>query len=139
VCTLAKKCLLSTPVFKSRLENPDSDEKDALFGSGTQITISIAALYFFLLLVISYCIVCFFKCHLKVVVVVNATRILCVICVFALQTDDWCVHSSLFNANFEVKKKNTRYNSCKTKEQPNSSNTPIYKVSVKERKVLVKK
>jgi hypothetical protein len=37
--TSAKKCLLSSSVFKPRPENSDSDEKDALFGLDTQITI----------------------------------------------------------------------------------------------------
>jgi hypothetical protein len=36
-----KKCLLSSPVFKAtpRPEISDADEKDALFGLDTQITI----------------------------------------------------------------------------------------------------
>jgi hypothetical protein len=28
--------------------------------------------------------------------------------IFTLQTDEWCVHNRLFNANFEVKFKKTR-------------------------------
>jgi hypothetical protein len=39
MCTSAKKCLLSSPVFKPRPENSDSNEKDTLFGLDTQITI----------------------------------------------------------------------------------------------------
>jgi hypothetical protein len=43
MCTSAKKCLLVLACFqasaKPRLENPNSDEKDALFGFDTQITI----------------------------------------------------------------------------------------------------
>jgi hypothetical protein len=45
--------------------------------------------------------------------IVNAPRItdqllksnltFCVVCVFTLQTDEWCVHNLLFNANFENK------------------------------------
>jgi hypothetical protein len=27
----------------------------------------------------------------------------CVVCVFTLQTDEWCVHNRLFNANFGEK------------------------------------
>jgi hypothetical protein len=27
----------------------------------------------------------------------------CVVCVFTLYTDEWCVHNRLFNANFEEK------------------------------------
>jgi hypothetical protein len=30
-----------------------------------------------------------------------------VVCVFTLQTEEWCVHSRLFNANFEDKFKET--------------------------------
>jgi hypothetical protein len=65
------------------------------------------------------------KYHLKVGVeesIVNAPRIttdhgfksnltFCVVCVFTLKTDEWCVHNQLFNAYFEAKfKKNTPYN-----------------------------
>jgi hypothetical protein len=42
MCTSATKCLLSSPVFKPRPENSDSDEKEALFGLGTQLTINYA-------------------------------------------------------------------------------------------------
>jgi hypothetical protein len=57
-----------------------------------------------------------FKFILKVGVeesIVNAPQItnqlfksnltFCVVCVFARQTDEWCVHNRLFNANFEDK------------------------------------
>jgi hypothetical protein len=63
--------------------------------------------------------VCFLKFHLKVGVeesIVNAPRIttdhgfksnltFCVVCVFTLETDEWCVHNQLFNAYFEAKLK----------------------------------
>jgi hypothetical protein len=43
MCTSAKKGLVVLAYFQAsaapRLENPDSDEKDALFGLDTQITI----------------------------------------------------------------------------------------------------
>jgi hypothetical protein len=45
--------------------------------------------------------------------IVNANQLFqsnltfCVVCVFTLQTDEWCVHNRLFNANFEVKFKKT--------------------------------
>jgi hypothetical protein len=32
---------------------------------------------------------------------------LCVVCVFTLQTDEWCVHNRLFNVYFEDKFKST--------------------------------
>jgi hypothetical protein len=32
----------------------------------------------------------------------------CVVCVFTLQTDEWCIHNSPFNVNFEEKLKGTR-------------------------------
>jgi hypothetical protein len=66
----------------------------------------------------SACIGCSFKFILKVGVeesIVNAPQIIidhgsiksnltfCVVCVFTLQTDEWCVHNRLFNANFEDK------------------------------------
>jgi hypothetical protein len=59
---------------------------------------------------------CSFKLILKVGVedsIVNTPRItitdqlfkynltFCVVCVFTVQTDEWCVHNRLFNANFE--------------------------------------
>jgi hypothetical protein len=47
--------------------------------------------------------------------IVNAPRVtdhlsksnltFCVVCVFNLQTDEWCVHNRLFNANLEEKLK----------------------------------
>jgi hypothetical protein len=37
----------------------------------------------------------------------KANLTFCVVCVFTLQADEWCVHNQLFNANFEVKLKNT--------------------------------
>ncbi|KAH0807435.1 hypothetical protein GEV33_015356 [Tenebrio molitor] len=70
-------------------------------------------------------VVCSLNFHLKVGVeesIVNAPRIttdhgfksnltFCVVCVFTLETDEWCVHNQLFNVYFEAKlKKNTRYN-----------------------------
>jgi hypothetical protein len=27
----------------------------------------------------------------------------CVVCVFSVQTDEWCVHNRPFNANFQIK------------------------------------
>jgi hypothetical protein len=39
VYTSAKKCLLSSPVFKSRLRLDKKPEKDALLGLDIQITI----------------------------------------------------------------------------------------------------
>jgi hypothetical protein len=35
--------------------------------------------------------------------VLNLTALFCVVYVFTLQTDEWCVHNRLFNANFEDK------------------------------------
>jgi hypothetical protein len=61
---------------------------------------------------------CSFKFPVKVGVedsIVNAPQItdhrsvikfnltFCVVCVFTLQTDEWCVHNRLFNANFGKK------------------------------------
>jgi hypothetical protein len=59
---------------------------------------------------------CSFKFILKVGVeesIVNAPRItdqlfksnltFCVVCIFTLQTGEWCVHNRLFNVNFEDK------------------------------------
>jgi hypothetical protein len=47
MCTSPKKCFLSSPVVKPRLrlgqKTSNSDEKDALFGLDTQITILIVS------------------------------------------------------------------------------------------------
>jgi hypothetical protein len=37
----------------------------------------------------------------------NLTSLFCVVCVFTLRTDEWCVHNRLFNPNFDDKFKLT--------------------------------